>query len=114
MSKEWQIFVAHARECLGRVRDYTRDGRERFLADRMVQDAVLRNLEVLGQCIKDAGVDRLAALAPGTDWRAIADFRNVLAHAYLSVAPDRVWRLIEGELQPLAEVLERLLDDWRP
>ena len=112
--KEWQIFAHHARECISRVMDYTQSGETQFLANRMTQDAVLRNLEIIGQCIKDAGVDQLSAKAPNVDWRGVADFRNVLAHAYLTVSPARVWHLIEHELGPLDSALEKLLVGWHP
>lgn len=72
--KDPNVYLAHARDCLERITEYAADGEQVFLTDRRTQDAILRNLEIVGQCIKDAGVDRLIALdassaISGTFWR---------------------------------------------
>ena len=44
-----EALLEHMRECIERVREYTKDGREAFFGDEMVQDAVIRRLQTLGQ-----------------------------------------------------------------
>lgn len=113
-SKDPNVFLAHARDCLVRVQDYAVEGETFFLRDRKTQDAIYRNLEIVGQCIKDAGVDSLRSTHPEVDWRTIADFRNVLAHAYQSVKPEMVWAIIATETPRLLDAPNRILDGWKP
>jgi hypothetical protein len=48
-----RAYPAHARDAIDAILEYTLDGRDAFFADRRIQDAVLRNLEVLGQAVKE-------------------------------------------------------------
>lgn len=70
--KDPNVFLAHARDCLVRIADYAAEGEAVFLRDRKTQDAIFRNLEIVGQCIKDAGIANPRALYPEVDWRTIA------------------------------------------
>jgi uncharacterized protein with HEPN domain len=49
VSKDPRVYLAHILECAQKIERFTADGRERFLQDVMVQDAVLRNFEVIGE-----------------------------------------------------------------
>ena len=110
MTKDVMLFLRHALLCVRRIRDYTASHTEStFLADQMAQDAVIRNLEVIGQCIKDHGLDPLQALNPDIRWRTIAAFRNVLAHEYMGVKPSLVWQVVVNELPALENALEKIL-----
>ena len=46
MRKDPRVYLAHVLECLVRIEDYTRDGKESFLAKRVIQDAVARNFQI--------------------------------------------------------------------
>lgn len=112
--KDPNVFLAHARDCPKRITAYAAEGEAVFLSDRKTQDAILRNLEILGQCVKDAGVDYLASPAPTIASKKIADFRNVLAHAYLSVKPETVWVIVRSELPSVKASIDKLLEKWQP
>jgi len=112
--KDPNVFLAHARDCLLRIQDYAAEGKTVFLRDRKTQDAIFRNLEIVGQCIKDAGIDTLGSTHPAVDWRTIADFRNVLAHSYQSIKPEMVWTIIETETPRLLNTLNGILENWQP
>jgi uncharacterized protein with HEPN domain len=58
--KDRQVYPRHLADCLQRIRDYTADGRQQFMNDRKTQDAVIRNLEIVGQIVRDLGPDSLA------------------------------------------------------
>jgi uncharacterized protein with HEPN domain len=103
------ILLRHIQLCLERIADYVVDGRAGFMADPKTQDAVIRNLEIVGQSVKDYGIDALAAAAPSIPWQQIAGLRNVLAHQYLGVDLRLVWNIVEFELPKLREPLARLL-----
>jgi uncharacterized protein with HEPN domain len=109
VSRDPGVYLKHIKLCVERILDYTRDGRDAFFADTRTQDAVIRNLEIIGQAARDLGVAKLAAAEPGLPWHNIAGLRNVLAHQYLGVDLNMVWTIIERELPRLRVSVEALL-----
>ena len=112
-SKDSAVYLAHARDCISRIHAYTTEGRV-SLDDPKTQDAVIRNLEVIGQCFKDANVALMEESYPEIPWRDVAAFRNVLAHEYMGVNINVVWNIIEKHLPPLFDQLDAILRQWTP
>lgn len=104
-------YLAHAIDCIDRATEYTASGPDSFLDSGKTRDAVLRNLEILGQCLKDAGIDPLEAAYPEIRWRRIADFRNVLAHEYMGIDDLLVWSIIANQLPPVRAALSEYLSE---
>ncbi|HEX6441741.1 MAG TPA: DUF86 domain-containing protein [Stellaceae bacterium] len=99
-------FLGHIADSIAAIESYTANGRDTFLADRLIQDAVIRNFEIIGEA---AG--RLSASArgsPGAPWRKIIAFRNRLIHAYWSIDLLLVWDVIENDLPSLKGEVSRL------
>jgi uncharacterized protein with HEPN domain len=111
--KDPNVYLAHARDCATRVLAYTQ-GEKSSLSDSKTQDAVLRNLEIIGQCFKDANIEMLEEAYPDVPWRDVAAFRNVLAHAYLGINPDIVWEIVDKQLPDLQTRLNQILNNWTP
>lgn len=98
--KDDRLYLIHIAECIGRIEEYVRGGRDAFMASTLVQDAVLRNLQTLAESSQRLS-DDLKARHPDIDWRRIAGFRNVLVHDYLGVDTGLVWKIVENDLPPL-------------
>jgi uncharacterized protein with HEPN domain len=79
---------------------------ETFLADRKTQDAVIRNLEVIGQALKDFGMEVLTEKMPQMPWSQVAGMRNILAHEYLGVDMVMIWDTVQLHLNDLRQALE--------
>jgi uncharacterized protein with HEPN domain len=92
MTKDPRVYLAHVLECAERIERFTAKGREYFLQEEMVQDAVLRNFEVIGEAAKRLD-DNYRAAHPQVPWRALAGLRDVLIHQYEGVALARVWTI---------------------
>lgn len=106
--KEDRVYLAHIRDAIERIDAFTSDGRERFLADPMVQDAVVRNLEVIGEAVKGLSEDlRLTHL--DVPWKQIAGMRDVLIHHYFGVKLETVWQVVIEHLPPLRQRVDQLL-----
>ena len=72
MSKDRSVYIRHIHDCIGRINAYTSGGEAEFFSDAKTQDAVVRNLEVIGQAIKDYGVQELTAAHAEIPWEQIA------------------------------------------
>lgn len=101
-----RALVAHMRECLDRIFEYTRFERARFDASRLVQDAVIRNLQTLAESSQRLS-GQIKATEPRIPWRELAGFRNVIVHGYLGVALGAVWLVVEQDLPALTEAVNR-------
>lgn len=107
--REWRFYVEDMVVFCDKVLDYTRDlDRASFASDAMRYDAVLRNLELIGEAATHvpAGVRTLAAATP---WRMIVALRNRLIHGYLGIDDDTLWSIVREELPRLREGLTKLL-----
>jgi uncharacterized protein with HEPN domain len=80
-----------------------------YLSDAMLRSAVERQFEIIGEAINQA-VKLEPTLEPHiTDCRRIVALRNILSHAYWTVAPDIVWGIIEKNLATLKAEVDALL-----
>ncbi len=107
MNKD-MLYLESMRECLERIDEYTEGGETYSLASRLVQDGVIRNLEVLGEATKNLS-DDLRSANPEIPWRQIAGMRDVLINDYLRVNLRRVWQTVVCDLPPLRIVINTLL-----
>ena len=95
-----QEFLSDIREALQRIAAYvTGMTYESFVADSKTQDAVIRNLEILGEAAKNIS-NELRAKYPSVPWRSMAGARDRLIHHYFGTNLDIVWQIITVELPP--------------
>jgi len=102
-----RLYVEHVLECIDRIQRYCREGEAAFFASELVQDAVLRNLQILAESTKRIS-DGVKANYPEVDWRGVAGFRNVLVHEYFGISLVRVWEIVSLNLPPLREQMEAI------
>jgi uncharacterized protein with HEPN domain len=103
-----RAYLQHIRDALQASLEYSAGGRESFFASRMIQDAVVRNLEIVGEAAKGLD-DATKQLAPEVPWRRISGMRDVLVHHYFGVDLQAVWGVIEVEARTLLATVERLI-----
>lgn len=107
-----RIYLGHILQALGRIEQFTKDGRDVFMADVKTQDAVLRNMEVIGEAVKQLS-DQLRAANPDIPWKRIAGMRDRLIHDYMGVNLELVWETVTQKLPELklrAAMLAQALD----
>jgi uncharacterized protein with HEPN domain len=95
------------RDCLDRIFEYTNAERSRFDTSRLVQDAVIRNLQTLTESSQRLS-DEIKSSEPQIPWRELAGFRNVIVHGYLGVDLGAVWLVVEQDLPALADAVNRM------
>jgi uncharacterized protein with HEPN domain len=111
MSRDYLLYLDDIELALDRIDRYTQGlSFDAFSADDMRVDAVVRNLETLGEAVKHLS-DDIRAQAPETPWAQIAGLRDVLAHAYFSVNLTLIWDIVTNEAPGLRPVVKRLRED---
>jgi uncharacterized protein with HEPN domain len=106
-------YLADVVEAVQRIVSYTAElSYEEFLADRKTQDAVLRNLQVMGEAVK-----KLSALVkqahPHLPWKQVAGMRDKVVHDYFGINYDIVWALAKQELPAMLPSLAAILPGAR-
>jgi uncharacterized protein with HEPN domain len=102
-------FLRDIREAVRRIRMYTdATTYDRFLADFKTQDAVIRNLEIMGEAAKSLSPG-LRGKYPDVPWKGMAGVRDRLIHHYFGVNLDIVWNIVEAELPALETQVEAIL-----
>jgi len=104
--KDNSIYLDHMLECIQRINEYV-ETKKQFYETRLVQDAVIRNLQVMLESSQRLP-DDLKQQYPDIPWKEISGFRNILVHDYLGVDLDVVWSVVEMELPKLEHALAKL------
>ena len=91
-----------------RITRFISPGREMFFASEELQDAVIRNIEVIGEAAKRVSPEARGRLAQ-LDWKRICGMRDVLIHDYIGVDLEGVWNVASTRIPELQAVLEEHL-----
>lgn len=103
------LYLGHILSAITDIEDFARDGREAFMADRKTQSAVIRQLEIVGEAVKQLS-ETLRSAHPEIPWRLIAGARDRLIHAYFQVDLDSVWAMVVKDLPELKSRISLLLN----
>ena len=106
-------YLRHILDAIARIESYSSGGRSAFMSELLIQDAVLRNLEVIGEAVKGLS-PQVRSEAPEVPWVQIAGMRDVLIHQYFGVNLETVWNAVEGRLPELKAAALRLLAQRQP
>jgi uncharacterized protein with HEPN domain len=102
MSKrEHNLYLNDIRNCTQKVMDYTHDQTfQEFIADGMRVDAVVRNLEIIGEAVKNLPED-FKTRHPEIEWKKIAGFRDVVVHMYFKIDFEILWDIVKKRVPEL-------------
>ena len=110
MSRDPKLYLQEIRECALKIAHYSQGmDQNAFQGNGMAYDAILRNLEIIGEASKRLPMET-RDLAPDIPWRMICGFRDYLAHAYFGLDDDTVWEVVSVEVPGLLLQVEKILD----
>jgi uncharacterized protein with HEPN domain len=106
-------YLEHIVQAIRRISRYTESIDEAaFLQNELVQDAVIRNLEIIGEAARNISRDypEFAAGHPEIPWEEIYLMRNRVSHGYFSVDLEIVWKTVRSDVPELERQISRILD----
>ena len=106
--KSQRAYVEHVVDCIRRIAEDSALGRDAVFASRTLQDAIVRNLQVLCESTQRIGEPHKQR-HPEIDWPSIAGMRNALVHDYFEVDFETVWLIVTRDLAPLEKAMRAIL-----
>lgn len=107
--RDVRLYVEDMLEFCSKVLSYSAALTDATLtADAIRYDAILRNLELIGEAATHVP-EAVRAMAPAVPWRQIVATRNRVAHAYLGISAETVWSILHDDLPALDLALRELL-----
>ena len=106
--REWRFYLEDMIEFTLKIQSYT-DGLDQagFIAEHVIYDATLRNLELIGEAATHIPKE-IQSANPDIPWRLIIATRNRLIHAYLGIDDDTIWSIIQDDIPALLSALKIL------
>lgn len=102
-TKDNSLYIDHMLDSIQRIDEYV-ESKKQFYSSRLVQDAVIRNLQVMSESSQRLE-EAIKQDYPDIPWKQISGFRNILVHDYLGVDLDVIWSVVEQELPVLEKAL---------
>lgn len=105
------VYIFHIRDAIQKIENYAeKNTYEDFLQNDWDQDAVIRNLEIIGEALSHINQE-FRNSHPAIPWRKIIALRNVLIHAYFGIDLDLVWKIITKNVPELKLEIEKILQE---
>jgi uncharacterized protein with HEPN domain len=101
VSRDWRLYVEDTLDSTRKIQRYVAGlSRGEFVENDQVFDAVVRNLEIIGEAAKHLDPE-VRARMPNIEWRRIVRFRDVIAHHYFGLDVDIIWDVVSMKLADL-------------
>jgi len=111
MKKDPKIFIEHILESIGDIEKYTKgQTKEKFLKAKMMQDAVMRKLEVIGEAVKNLPLSFKKKYSK-INWKEIAGMRDILIHEYFGVNINIVWNTVKKDIPKFKKEMEGVMEE---
>jgi uncharacterized protein with HEPN domain len=111
MSRDYSLYLGDIAIACEKVLRFT-DGStyEQFTQDERTYDAVLRNLEIIGEAVKHVPAV-IRKKYPQVEWRKIAGFRDIVAHEYFGVTDEIVWDIVANKIPAFLEQVSKIMTE---
>jgi len=106
-----RVRLLHILESAGLISEWVQDAeKEEFFADKKLQEAVIRRLEVIGEAVKNLS-DQLKQKHPEVPWREISGMRDILIHEYFEVDLEEVWETAKNDVPEVVKKISVILQE---
>jgi len=109
MSRDFRLFLDDIIESSENARSYVNGlSYDDFVADQKTIDAVIRNLEIIGEAVKNVPPEVVAA-RPDIEWKEFSRFRDLIVHRYFKIKLTIVWDVLQNRLTELESAVAEIL-----
>jgi len=110
MPKNYRVYLEDIMEAITKIEKYMGNLIfEEFRKNELVIDAVIRNLEIIGEAVKRMPKE-VKEKAPDIEWKKVAGLRDVLIHEYFGVDLEILWDIVKNKLPELKRKVSQLLE----
>ena len=111
MSRDQIMYVQDIAQSCEKILRFTAGlSQSDLVGDERTYDAVVRNLEIIGEAAKHVS-ENLRGQLPNIEWRKVAGLRDMLAHVYFGIDNDILWDVVQNKLPQLATAINVFLDE---
>jgi len=111
MLRDYKLYLSDILEAGDRILEYTKGmAYNDFAKSKITVDAVVRNLEVIGEAARKLPSE-IKAKSPEVEWHKIVGLRNILTHEYFGINTQIVWDVVKNKLEALSDTCQRLLEE---
>ena len=111
MPRDYRMQLGDILTAIAKIRTYVQGmSYDAFQADGKTQDAVVRNLEVIGEAARMLP-EEVKARASGVDWRKLIGLRNVLIHEYFGLSLPIIWDIVTNKLDALEVACQGIIEN---
>ena len=111
MPRDYKVYLEDILEAIGKVREYTSGmSQATFFDDSKTVDAVVRNLEIIGEAVKNIP-EEIRSQYPDVEWKKIGGLRDILIHEYFGIDVEIIWDILQVKLPILENQVKKILTD---
>ncbi len=111
MPRDYNAYLKDILDAIRKIENYTKAiSFDDFVENELITDGVVRNLEVIGEAVKNIPED-VKDKKPEVEWEKIAGLRDILIHDYFGIDEDIVWDTVKNKLPELKEKINELLSE---
>src|SRR3989304_6206803 len=108
MPRDYKVYVDDVLTSIHKIKVYTKGlSKKRFLGDEKTIDAVVRNLEIIGEAIKKIP-ENIRSKYPNVEWRKITGLRDILVHEYFGVDAEIIWDIVHNKIPELDKEIQQI------
>lgn len=108
MKRDYKLYLNDIKESIEQIENYLRNiSQEEFNKNKLLQDGIIRRLEIIGEASRN--IPRaLKEKNKQIPWFDLAQFRDLVSHAYYAMSLDRIWKEVKEKIPKLKELLKTI------